>query len=117
MNYFSFMIYISDFVQNLGILSILYLIAFGVAWIVISTTRYCDDKPYKPPPNKWFASAFIAGTLLAFLPSKQTVILITVSETAHEFIQSNDLVNPATQYVKTWIETQTLEMQKKNEKK
>ncbi len=121
MNSLSWLIYLSGIVESVDRLFIFFTIISGivgalamVAYIIESSVSD-SNSPLVAPLFRRVAQCFIPAFLFfglcsAFLPSRQTVLMIAASEMGQRALMSQQVqsvVDPATAYLRTWLESET----------
>jgi hypothetical protein len=107
MNNLSWLLYFADVCGNLGVVAVLSWIFSGLFTIFYGMAIDFDfeDNPLKNVIINTWKAIVIITVLCVFLPGKQTIYAIAVSETGEEVLKSN-ISTKAQQAIEKWIDTQ-----------
>lgn len=117
MNSLSWLIYLSQLVENISAVCIAILIFGGT--ISGLTTLFSHLEHGRPYP--WAKKTFIwilstAIPILVIIPSQKTVIMIAASQYGEMFVKSpqvSQIVDPSLEYLKTFLESEVKKLKER----
>ena len=116
MNSLSWLIYFAGLVHSLGLVALLVSVVCFAIWVgarlyfILDNGMITKEDQEKLPSGTYLLVGFLCASIVTFLPSKNTVMLIAASELGQKLVTSQqvvDVVDPSIDLLKTWIKKET----------